>query len=188
MLRWLHQILFWLPGCERELALLDDLVERERAKRAAHLELLRSRSMRLAIVLAIAASIGAHFGTLAAWRAAGGGRSLDLSPLVIALAGGWGLVASGVLYAVFMPRYRRAVRAHLCARGIPVCMSCGYNLHALAERRCPECGFACDGARTSRGVRPGLSGGAASASQTPGDSPDVPNRDAQGQPVEARRR
>ncbi len=37
---------------------------------------------------------------------------------------------------------RGDIRASLNAHGIPVCMSCGYCLHGLVERRCPECGQA----------------------------------------------
>lgn len=187
MLHWLHQIVFWLPGCERELALLDDPVERERAKRAAHYVLLRSWSMRLAIVLAIAGALGAHFGALAAWRAAGGARACELSPIVLALAGLWGLLASGVLYVAFMPRYRFAVRAHLCARGIPVCLGCGYNRRELAARRCPECGAAPPDLEPPRGVRARTTDGATGRPRTPGDSRNGPHRDAEGQPAEAGR-
>ena len=38
------------------------------------------------------------------------------------------------------PRLRMLIRAELNARGVPVCMPCGYDLRGQLEPRCPECG------------------------------------------------
>ena len=41
-------------------------------------------------------------------------------------------------------RTQRFLRERLVANGIPVCMSCGYDLRGQTEARCPECGTAFD--------------------------------------------
>ncbi len=45
-------------------------------------------------------------------------------------------------YFLTRGRIRRSLRAALAARGVPVCVPCGYDLRGLATRRCPECGAA----------------------------------------------
>ncbi len=42
-------------------------------------------------------------------------------------------------YAWRRPLQRR-LREELVARGIPVCIACGYDLRGQTEPRCPECG------------------------------------------------
>jgi hypothetical protein len=37
-------------------------------------------------------------------------------------------------------RCRRFLRQELVARGVPVCLKCGYDLRGLSGPRCPECG------------------------------------------------
>jgi hypothetical protein len=58
--------------------------------------------------------------------------------MVIALLIGLtcGLSIRHVLHKPTQRRFRRM----LAARGIPICVSCGYNLRAQTEPRCPECG------------------------------------------------
>jgi hypothetical protein len=41
---------------------------------------------------------------------------------------------------VYRTRIRKQLRRDLCARGIPVCLHCGYNLLGVFQGRCPECG------------------------------------------------
>jgi hypothetical protein len=35
---------------------------------------------------------------------------------------------------------QRALREHLVAKGVPICLHCGYDMRGLPEPRCPECG------------------------------------------------
>ena len=54
-----------------------------------------------------------------------------------------GLAVAAVVWAIQRLWYkplRDQVRRELIARGIPVCLRCGYNLTGLSEPRCPECG------------------------------------------------
>ncbi len=69
----------------------------------------------------------------------------DLSLLGARLVGvvGYGLAAALVVMAIQRLWYkplRDQLRRELIARGIPVCLHCGYNLTGLTEPRCPECG------------------------------------------------
>jgi len=36
--------------------------------------------------------------------------------------------------------FRRLLREQLTARGVPICIGCGYDLRGQVEPRCPECG------------------------------------------------
>lgn len=45
-------------------------------------------------------------------------------------------------YFLTRSRIRRSLRVALAARGVPVCVPCGYDLRGLTTRRCPECGAA----------------------------------------------
>ena len=40
--------------------------------------------------------------------------------------------------------HRSIVRRHLQAKGILICVKCGYNLKGQTEPRCPECGVPFD--------------------------------------------
>jgi hypothetical protein len=65
--------------------------------------------------------------------------------LAIAVGGLFGGAASFCLwflnvYWFFRGLLKRAVRQELNRRGWPVCLRCGYDLHAQVEPRCPECG------------------------------------------------
>jgi hypothetical protein len=66
-----------------------------------------------------------------------------LTAVVIAPLCG-GLAATGVWHLnvcwFFRGLLKRAVRQELNRRGWPVCLRCGYDLHAQTEPRCPECG------------------------------------------------
>ena len=77
-----------------------------------------------------------HFGRITLMR------HTPLTPLMIHLIyvvvlGGYALFASTFL---FMKPIRRHIRLGLLARGVPVCLHCGYDLRAQTMPRCPECG------------------------------------------------
>jgi hypothetical protein len=55
----------------------------------------------------------------------------------------WGAIGAVVALAAmwfFRRTCDRHLREYLNRRGVRVCMNCGYNLRALTEHRCPECG------------------------------------------------
>jgi hypothetical protein len=56
--------------------------------------------------------------------------------LTTAVSGLFGIVGAWLLRA----RRQRAVREVLRARGVRVCMKCGYNLSGIVSEQCPECG------------------------------------------------
>ncbi len=43
-------------------------------------------------------------------------------------------------YWFWRRRIRMVLRQMLQKKGIPICITCGYDLHGLPEPRCPECG------------------------------------------------
>ncbi len=59
-----------------------------------------------------------------------------------------GGVLSGVTFGVMQWLWRNPIRRHLRRqlqeRGIPICLSCGYDLRGQLTPRCPECGTAFD--------------------------------------------
>jgi hypothetical protein len=54
-----------------------------------------------------------------------------------------GIVAGAWQFNLRRP-IRRRIREELLARGIPVCLACGYGLRGQTGPRCPECGRAFD--------------------------------------------
>ncbi|MGE5607712.1 MAG: hypothetical protein ACM359_00515 [Bacillota bacterium] len=44
------------------------------------------------------------------------------------------------LFWLFRRRIQRTLRQQLLARGVPICLGCGYDLRGQLEPRCPECG------------------------------------------------
>lgn len=60
----------------------------------------------------------------------------------------WGAISGAIVggtsalsVQIFWRRpLQREIRRELNRRGVPICVRCGYNLHGLAEPRCPECG------------------------------------------------
>ncbi len=58
---------------------------------------------------------------------------------------------------------RQKLRKELAARGIPICIRCGYDIRGLTDARCPECGTEFD---------PSLLGGPEECSpDNPSDAP-----------------
>ena len=52
-------------------------------------------------------------------------------------------VAIGSQYLVRKPLIRY-LREQLAAKGVPICIECGYDLRGQVDPRCPECGTAFD--------------------------------------------
>lgn len=67
-------------------------------------------------------------------------------PLAKTMCGGGMLgIVGGVLAGILVNwAYRKPLRAFLREKlnqiGVPTCLACGYDIRALIERRCPECG------------------------------------------------
>ena len=70
------------------------------------------------------------------------GRAVPMPPwLKGSLIGG--IVAgffAGSWQFVFRSAIQKEIRIEMIARGVPVCMGCGYDLRGQVEQRCPECG------------------------------------------------
>ena len=71
-------------------------------------------------------------------------RRIPMPRLLIAgLIGG---IVAGSMAAswqfVFRSAIQEQIRLEMVARGVPVCMGCGYDLRGQVEPRCPECGRA----------------------------------------------
>ncbi|MFO0838851.1 MAG: hypothetical protein U1D55_10015 [Phycisphaerae bacterium] len=75
---------------------------------------------------------------VAMWCAMPLGALLFPTLIAITLFGGAGVFA-GELLLVREP-LRRVLREHLIARGVPICIRCGYDLRGQVGARCPECG------------------------------------------------
>lgn len=66
---------------------------------------------------------------------------------------------------------REFIRQELCARGVPICVKCGYDLRGQVDPRCPECGRAFDPKLTKRPSDP---------APGPSDGHDAANRQGNG--------
>lgn len=49
------------------------------------------------------------------------------------------VIAGAIQYSWRKPA-RRMLREHLIAKGVRICLHCGYDLRGQTEPRCPECG------------------------------------------------
>ena len=123
-----------------EITLFESAEKARAAVRAFRRSNWRSRRFWLALLLLMVA-IGAvvavlEFVALPFFR-----RHGAPSWLVGAAAGFVGGASFGYWMQIAMRRpLRRYLRETLVAAGVPVCLSCGYNLRGLTEPRCPECG------------------------------------------------
>jgi hypothetical protein len=45
---------------------------------------------------------------------------------------------------VFRVPVQRSLREQLVERGVPLCLTCGYDLRGQIDPRCPECGTPCE--------------------------------------------
>ncbi len=122
-----------------ELALLSDEAERTACFKKIQKSMARSKAFLLATaafgaINGVAASI--TFGLYIPWVSAHLPRWVIAMIPPVLLGTTFGLLMA---YCWHRPLQRR-LRAELVARGIPVCIGCGYDLRGQTEPRCPECG------------------------------------------------
>lgn len=120
-----------------ELNLLESKSERKEVYRRA-LKLLRRRPQFWVFVLAAPIVLGGATVFAVLWLE-------RRFPMLHGLAGGMsGGIIGGTIGGTFQYVFRRPLqkqmRIELVARGIPICIHCGYDLRGQVEPRCPECG------------------------------------------------
>ena len=86
----------------------------------------------LVLVLVLTAAVIMFSGLMARWRSA--------YPVIWIGLGAGALVWGFDWYVVRFPT-RRAIRAELNRRSLPVCMRCAYDLTGNTSGVCPECGI-----------------------------------------------
>lgn len=75
-----------------------------------------------------------------------------IGPVVGGVTGGTGML--GVTW-FWWHQCRRYLRERLIARGVPICLKCGYDLRGQVEPRCPECGTPCNAELIAAGAGSG---------------------------------
>lgn len=130
-----------------ELDLFETRAEQRRARDKAYEAVTRMRSHWLCVfcLLMIIASL-----TIVGpfWLAPLVSRHFSIpAPVVLAIPGP-AIAFSFGLFTLYAYRHamRRSLREMLIDRGVPICVHCGYDLHAAPEPRCPECGREFDAA------------------------------------------
>lgn len=105
------------------------------------------------LVLALAAAWGVLTPVWVAWLRGGGWVGVIAAALGIGAV--QGLVFGLGFQLMLRGPTRRALRAELCDRGVPLCVSCGYDLRGLRSPRCPECGAGFDPAILAESIDDG---------------------------------
>lgn len=144
--RWGYEATFYLPGVQRDMNLLPTQSERDAARRYVWGKLFRSwvywRIVLLTAPLMLGVmSLDTHLQRMVADSLGFEGGAVRLSVRI----GYWLLVMFVFAYGGMWPLHRFVItrlREHLNARGVPVCLNCGYVLTGLGAPRCPECGSA----------------------------------------------
>lgn len=124
-----------------EAAMLSDDAARRAVLRAVHQRVLHNsvRAILFGGALTLAGIVASRFvrARLGAFV-----TGLGLPLLTIDALFGVGLIAAMLYgtFGLFNPSVRRALRRELVARGVAVCLRCGYDCRGQREPRCPECG------------------------------------------------
>lgn len=126
-----------LAGLFPELSHFPDRAARDAAFSSAKLRVIRAKRRWILLVAAMSgvglaiALLGLGlkivFGTNVAWLGSFAG------PLTLLV---WVWVAN----IAFRRPIQRDLREQLVARGVPICLACGYDLRGNTSGRCPECG------------------------------------------------
>ncbi|MHC4126690.1 MAG: hypothetical protein ACYSWT_03970 [Planctomycetota bacterium] len=143
------------PRAFPELNLLDSAAERRKVSRTAHRSVMRTRRFWLCWVGAAVSAVSAMVfivGVFIPWLKQHVALPDWLVKIVMAFLV-TGIVAGGWQFGLRRPT-RRRIREELLARGIPVCLACGYSLRGQTGTRCPECGRAFDPQRFERSGSP----------------------------------
>jgi len=129
-----------------EIALFDTNEERKVAKRCARRKTLRG-SGRWGFVASgrVWVSFLIFFLITSAYIWGVQDQLVELHPVVRRIALSLVVIlASGTAIWFVRPLVRRSLREQLVAKGVPICVRCGYDLRGQIEPRCPECGSAFD--------------------------------------------
>ena len=130
----------WLTRIYPELSQLSSDAERKRlcrnAQRKFKKKMIGSCFAVLFVGIAVAwptaayveGFVGAYLAPLPAW------------PFRHLTVGLFGAIAGLAFLRLCYKPFRDQIRRDLIARGVLVCLRCGYNLTGLPEPRCPECG------------------------------------------------
>ncbi len=130
-----------LRGYPEELALFDNDAERKAVLERFHWRLFLSWRFWLPLVLWSTSIVLIPFASLLVRRILPG-----IPQAVVTMTVG-GLVIGGSGLAIqFLWRKpcQRYLREQLVAKGVPICLHCGYDLRGRSDPRCPECGKAFD--------------------------------------------
>lgn len=136
-----------------ELARFDTQAERQTAAMQFQRQLIKSWRM-WATVIGVSIGLGTIVPLMPLWLPwlVPGLRFSIAMQVVVTTIGSIlpGLILPiGLNLAIRQP-FRRHLRERLAARGVPICIPCGYDLRGLTEARCPECGTPFDPALVLR--------------------------------------
>ena len=142
--RAIYESTFYLPGVQRELALLETQAERDRARWHVWRHLFASWRYWALCAVVIGVMLPALAAALPLARLAAAafqvqGKSFEAWFFIIYSM----TLAVAFAYGGMWPLRRMVLdrlRGHLRELGIPVCVSCGYDLRGQTTSRCPECG------------------------------------------------
>lgn len=144
--KFIYESTFYLPGVDRELALLETQAERDSARWHVWRVLFRSWRYWSLCAFVCAVMFPALFMALPLSRVLANALQIHSSGFELVFFIAYSVTLTLVFAFGGMWPLRRMVlhelRSYLRARGVVVCMACGYNLHGLDQPRCPECGAA----------------------------------------------
>ncbi len=140
-MNWLHDP----AGVDPELAILDNAEERRKVREEAHSRVALGWVHWLLFFVIVFASTQLSGSTI---RSLPIFRALPEPVIQLFLM----LVLTDIIAwlnrRLYRRRMRRVVRSLLRARGVRVCLDCGYDLRGAVESRCSECGTPDDWSQT----------------------------------------
>ncbi|MFN0135032.1 MAG: hypothetical protein ACKVS9_02830 [Phycisphaerae bacterium] len=146
--KFAYESTFYLPGVDRELALLDTQAERDRARWHVWRHLFASWRYWALCIVVIAIMLPALWLAMPLSRALAAALQMRSPQFEMIFFIAYSMTLAVVFAIGGMWPLRRMVlrelRRYLRDRDIAVCLGCGYNLHGLESPRCPECGAACE--------------------------------------------
>ena len=141
ILRWKRHF-FMYHICPSEILFLDTIKERNQVCDDGYLDCIKHWSSWLALVLysIILALVSILLLKLVKTVSPANQWSLTGAQLAILFPAIFQFMLIPLLIMRYRKWMRKYLRSYLNENGIPICMSCGYDLRNLEEHRCPECG------------------------------------------------